>query len=310
MDTVDAMRAFVRVAQRQGFAKAARDLGISPATVTKQVAALERRTHTRLFDRTTRRVALTEAGRVYAERCLECLQAFDDADAAIGELSAAPRGKLRVSAPLDMHAEMPAVLGSFMRAHPQIAVELQLSNRSVDLVNEGFDVAIRAAATLDGPFVARPLGALRFGVYASPSYLREHRRPRHPAELARHRAIVFVEPRPWDTLVFERRGRRSRAKLVPTFTSNSGDAFREMAVAGVGVTAVPSFLVRGAVREGRLEQVLSDWTLLPRPKLWAVYPQRRFLPAKVRLFVEALRATFGGDSDRDPWDTSALRHSS
>src|SRR5688572_7256435 len=266
MDTVDMMRAFVRVAQRQGFAKAARELRVSPATVTKQIAALEERIGVRLFDRTTRRVALTEAGRVYLERCLECLQAFDDADASVSELSAAPRGRLRISAPVELHAHLPAVLGPFMRTYPQISVELQLSNRAVDLVNEGFDVAIRAASALDGPYVARPLGTLHFGVYAAPSYLREHGRPRRPSDLGRHRAITFVEPRLWDTLVFERGGKRKSVTLVPTFTTNSGHACREMAVAGIGVTALPSFLVDTALAKRRLEQVLLDWTLLPRPK--------------------------------------------
>jgi DNA-binding transcriptional LysR family regulator len=158
----------------------------------------------------------------------------------------------------------------------------------------------RAAATLDGPFVARSLGALGFGVYASPSYLRKHGRPRRPQDLARHRAIAFAEPRLWDTVTFERRGRRVRVSLAPAFTTNSGDLCREMAIAGVGFVASPSFLVRAAVEHGRLEHVLSEWTLVPRPRLWAIYPERRFLPAKVRLFVDALRAAFGGDSE-SPW---------
>jgi DNA-binding transcriptional LysR family regulator len=301
MDSVDTMRAFVRVAQRQGFARAARELRVSPATVTKQIAALEARIGVRLFNRTTRRVVLTEAGRVYLERCLECLQAFDDADASVSELSAEPRGKLRISAPVDLHAQLPAVLGPFMRAYPQISVDLRLSNRAVDLVNEGFDVAIRAASTLDGPYVARALSALQFGVYAAPSYIREHGRPRKPAELARHRAIVFVEPRIWDNLLFERGGKRTPVSLAPVFMTNSGHTCLEMAAAGIGVAALPSFLAHAAIESGRLEQLLGDWTFLPRPKLWAVYPQRRFLPAKVRLFVDALRDALGGDPERDPW---------
>jgi DNA-binding transcriptional LysR family regulator len=229
------------------------------------------------------------------------LQAIDDADASISELSAAPRGKLRISAPVDLQPHLSRILGSFMKAYPQISVDLRLSNRAVDLVNEGFDVAIRAAPSLDGPFVARPLTTLRFGVYASPSYLREHGCPRKPAELARHRAIIFVEPRPWDTLTFERGGKQVRVKLVPAFATNAGDACREITVAGVGVAAAPAFLMRRAVEEGRLEQILREWTLAPRAKLWAVYPQRRFLPAKVRLFVDTLRAAFGGDPERDEW---------
>jgi DNA-binding transcriptional LysR family regulator len=142
---------------------------------------------------------------------------------------------------------------------------------------------------------------MTFGVYASPSYLREHGWPSKPSDLARHRAIVFVEPRPWTTFVFRRGSKQTRVELAPAFTSNSGDVLRELAIAGVGVMPAPSLLVHAAVQEGRLERLLPEWTLLAHPKLWAVYPHRRFLPAKVRLFIEALRSAFGGDAERDPW---------
>jgi DNA-binding transcriptional LysR family regulator len=300
MDTVDGMRVFVRVAQRSGFAAAARELRISPAAVTKQVAALEARVGARLFDRTTRRVALTEAGRVYLERCLECLQTFDDAEASVSDLSVAPRGHLRISAPVDLHTQMARVIAEFVRTYPKVSVDLRVSNRIVDLVDEGFDLAIRGAATLDGRYVARPLASLPLGVYASPAYLREHGRPRKPADLARHPALVFVETPTPETLVFERGRRQTRVALVPAVISNSGDVLFELAIAGVGILpAVPSFLVHDAVENGRLEPLLRDWTLLPRPKLWAVYPHRRFLPAKVRLFVDALRAAFGVVLERE-----------
>lgn len=300
MDTVEGMRVFVRVAQRAGFARAARELRISAAAVTKQIAALEARVGARLLERTTRRVALTEAGRVYLERCLECLQAFDDAEASVSDLSGAPRGLLRVSAPGNLHSQLARVITAFVRAYPRVRVDLRVSNRIVDLVDEGFDVAIRAAATLDGSYVARLLTVVPLGVYASPAYLREHGRPRTPADLARHRALVCVEP-PTDKLVFERRGKQSRVELAPMFTSNSADVLRDMAIAGLGILpAVPSFLVQAAVEARQLEPLLREWTLLPRPKLWAVYPNARFLPAKVRLFVDALRNAFGGHSGRDP----------
>jgi DNA-binding transcriptional LysR family regulator len=302
MDTVAAMRVFVRVAQRAGFAAAARELRVSPAAVTKQIAALEARVGARLLERTTRRVALTEAGRVYLERCLECVQTFDDAEASMSELSVAPRGKLRISAPVDLHAHLATLIATFVRMYPQVTVDLQLSNRIVDLVDERFDLAIRAAGTLDGGYVARPLAALRLGICASPAYLRKHGRPRKPAELARHRALVFGETATSERLLFERGGKQTRVELVPAVTSNSGDALREMAIAGLGILpAVPTFVVHAAIESGRLEPLLREWTLLPHPKLWAVYPNRRFLPANVRLFVDAVRAAFGGDAERDPW---------
>ncbi len=295
MDTVEGMRVFVRVAQRSGFAVVARELRMSPASVTKQIAALETRVGARLLERTTRRVALTEAGRVYLERCLECLQAFDDAEASVGELSVAPRGRLRISAPVDLHGQLAVLVAAFGRTYPQVSVDLRMSNRIVDLVDEGFDLAIRVAATLDGGYIARPLAALRLGVYASPAYLREHGRPRKPSDLARHRALLFTETPTPGKLVFERGGKRTHVELVTAALSNSGAALREMASAGLGILpAAPTFLVEAEVKDGRLKPLLGEWTLLPCPKLWVVYPHRRFLPAKVRLFVDAMRGAFGG----------------
>jgi len=290
------MRVFVRVAQRASFAAAARELRLSPAAVTKQIAALEGRVGVRLLDRTTRSVAMTEAGRVYLERCLECLQTFDDADAAVSEMSTAPRGKLRISAPVDLHWLLPRVLAPFARAYPDVKIDLELSNRTVDLVDEGFDLAIRAAASLDGRYVARALAPLDFGVFASPGYLREHGRPRRPADLARHRALVFVEPRLWNTLDLERAGKRVRVELTPAVTSNNGDVLRELAIAGLGIVASPSLILRDALGAGLVEPVLPEWEVVPRPKLWAIYPHRRFVPAKVRLVIDALRAGLSAHS--------------
>jgi len=300
MDTVQGMRVFVKVAQRAGFAKAGRDLHMSPAAVTKHVAFVEERVGTRLLDRTTRKVSLTEAGRVYLERCLECLQAVEDADASVSELSTEPRGLLRVTAPFDF-LPVVEVLSRLAKEHPKITVDLRLSNRTVDLVEEGFDVAIRVATALDGRYVARPLAQLRAACCAAPEYLRAHGRPRRPEDLAKHRSIVFVEPRVMDELVLQRGGRKVRAKLNAVMTSNSGDAIRAAVVDGLGIGLFPSMLLRkDDFTSGRLEPLLLDWRLSVEPRLFAVYPHRRFLPGKVRAFVEALRASFG-DGTTDPF---------
>ncbi len=295
MDTVEAMRVFVRVAQRSGFAAAARELRISPAAVTKQVAALEARVGARLLERTTRTVALTEAGRLYLERCLECLLAFEDAESAVSQLSVAPRGSLRISAPVDLQSHLTPLIVRYARSNPLVTIDLRLSNRPVALVDENFDLAIRAAPSLDGRYVARVIAPMPLGVFASPAYVREHGRPRRPTDLGQHRWLVFVEPRPMKTLVFERKRRVVSVDIKACALSNSGDTLRDLAVAGLGVMATPTFLAQHAVETGKLEVLLPDWTLRPQAKLWALYPHRRFLPAKVRLFVELLREMFGGD---------------
>lgn len=300
MDLVQGMKVFLRVAQRSSFAAAARELRMSPGAVTKNIAALEDHLGTRLFDRTTRRVGMTEAGHLYLERCQECLQTIEDAEDAVVALSKQPRGVLRVTAPVDFgQTLMSAVLADFMVRNPEVVVDLRLSNRTLDLVEEGIDVAVRVARALDGQYVARPLAVSRLGVWASPAYLRAHGRPRVPADLAAHRNVVFTAGRPLDEWVFERQGRQQSIKLQPIMISDNGEALRLAAHRGLGLTIAPSFMTGGDSAAGLLEPVLTDWSL-PAFRVYAIYPHRRFVSPKVRVFVEALRAAYG-DGSTDPW---------
>jgi DNA-binding transcriptional LysR family regulator len=300
VDLLQGMRVFVRVAQRSGFAAAARELRMSPGAVTKNIAALEEHLGTRLFDRTTRRVGMTEAGHLYLERCQECLQAIEDADASVTALSKGPRGVLRVTAPVDFGPIlMDTVVADFMVSNPGIVVDLRLSNRTVDLVEEGIDVAVRVARSLDGPYVARPLAVSRMGVWGSPAYFKRHGRPRVPEDLARHRNVVFVAGRPLDEWVFERQGRQRKVKLDPILVSDNGEVLLLAARRGLGLTIGPSLLTGADFAAGLLEPVLEDWSLQPF-RVYALYPHRRFVSPKVRVFVDALRAAYG-DGTRDPW---------
>ena len=304
MDRLQSMQVFVRVAQQSGFAAAARELQMSPAAVSKHVFALETSLGARLFDRTTRRVGLTEAGRVYLERCLECLHALEDADASMHELAKAPAGLLRVTAPIDFGEIIVPVLIEVMQAHPGLVVDLRLSNRVMDMVEEGIDVAVRAARTLDGQFVARPFARTRLAVYGSPAYFARHGRPRQPEELASHRNLIFTEPRPMQELPFVRDGREVRIKLAAVMLSNNGEALMAAARQGVGLAIAPSFMGRKDIDSGRLEPVLLDWSL-PEFGVYALYPHRRFVSPKVRVLLDALTARFG-DGTRDPWWPEAI----
>jgi DNA-binding transcriptional LysR family regulator len=301
------MKVFVRVAHHVGFAAAARDLRMSTSAVSKYVSALESEIGTRLFDRTTRRVGLTEAGRVYLERCLECLQALEDADASVSHLAEQPRGRLRVTAPIDFGPIVLPVLAEVMNAHPGLVIDLQLTNRVMDMIEEGIDVGVRVATALDGRYVARPLARTRLALFGAPEYLRRYGRPRRPEDLASHRMLVFVEPRPMEELGFARGRREVRVKLNAVMTSNHGGALCSAMIHGVGLAAIPSFLARSDLDAGRIEPVLLDWSL-GEYRVFAVYPHRRFLSPKVSAFVEALRATLG-DGTRDPWWPEALSSS-
>lgn len=304
MDRLLSMQVFVRVAQHVGFAAAARDLQMSPAAVSKHVSALESILGTRLFDRTTRRVGLTEAGRVYLERCLECLHALDDADDSMRELAKAPAGLLRVTAPIDFGHNIVPVLGEVMAAYPNMVIDLRLSNRVMDMVEEGIDVAVRVARSLEGQFVARPFARARLGVFGAPAYLRQHGRPRRPDDLTAHRNLVFTEPRPMHELLFVRARREVRVKVPAVMMSNSGEALMASARQGIGLVVAPSFMARRDLDAGLLEPVLLDWSL-PEFGVFAVYPHRRFVSPKVRVLLEALMAHFG-DGMRDPWWPEAL----
>lgn len=308
MDRLQSMQVFVRVAQHMGFATAARDLQMSPAAVTRHVNALETSIGTRLFDRTTRRVGLTEAGRVYLERCLECLHALDDADASMSELAKAPMGLLRVTAPIDFGGSLDPVVTRVMNAHPNIVMDVRLSNRVMDMVAEGIDVGVRVAHSLDGQYIARPLARSRMVIFGVPEYFRRHGRPRSPEELSSHRNLVFAEPRPMNELTFARSGREVHVKLNAVMTTNSGETLMAAAREAIGLAVVPSFLARTDLKAGLIEPLLLDWSL-PEYLVFAVYPHRRFLSPKVKVFVEALRAHFG-DGTRDPWWPETLSQNS
>ena len=298
------MRVFVRVAQRSGFAAAARDLRMSRASVTKHVARIESRLGVRLFDRTTRSVGMTEAGRIYLGRCLECLQAFDDAEAAVGGLATEPRGLLRVGAPFDFNRQLRPLVADFMKTHPAIALDVRLSNRTLDMVDEGIDVYLRITNSLAAESIARPLAVTRLAVWGSRAYFRKHGRPRIPSDLAGHQFAVFDEPPLFDEAVFERDGTKTPVRLRPLMVTNSGDLMVNVVCEGLALGLIPSFLLPPKPR-GLIEPVLLDWSAGQRG-VYAVYPHRRFVPSKVRTFVEALRAALV-EPGRDPWWPAGIR---
>lgn len=303
MDSLQSMRVFARVAQLGGFSAAARDLRLSGAAVSKHVVALEERVGARLLNRTTRSVALTEAGRIYLERCLECLQAFDDADDSVSELAHEPRGLLRLTAPIEFgNLHLPPLLAAFNARCPKVTFDLQLTNRTVDLVESGMDLALRFATSVDASssYVSRQLASSRGAFFASPEYLRAHGRPRRPEDLTKHRCLLFAEPALYDEVIFTRGKQRVRVKLVPAMQSNSGQALLECACNSAGVVLLPSFLSARAYAEGRIEPLLLDWSTF-NGRLIACYPHRRHLSQKVAALIEFLRSTYGPDPSADPW---------
>ena len=300
MDKLQAMRVFRRVAEMGGFALAARDLGLSAAAVSKHVGQLEAALGARLLHRTTRRIGLTEIGQAYLERARRILDEIAEAEDAVAGLHDAPRGLIRVNAPMSfglLHAV--AAVERFMDMHPGIEVDLSLNDRVVDLVEEGVDLALRVRRQLDdSTLVARRLSTIRHVVCAAPAYLAEQGVPAHPADLAGHDCLVYTLSRTPNRWAFSIDGRMEEIVVSGRLRANSSIAIRDALLAGHGIALIPTFAVADDIAAGRLTPVLADF--LPPPfSLYAVHPPGRRVSAKVRLLADHLRDAFG---DPPYWD--------
>lgn len=290
---------FARVAELGSFSRAAERLGLPKSTVSRRLAALEQRMGERLLLRTTRRQTLTEFGLQLLEHARQVVAELDAVGLLREQRQAAPSGRLRVSMPGDF-ANMVLVdsLAAFMALHPAISLELDLSPRRVDLLGEGFDVAIRMGDLADDALlVASKLAVFTHGLYASPGYLAEHGDPQTPDDLAGHAAVRLMrgngEAAGWTLLQGEQRWTGVPAGRV---SANSPEMLIRLASAGAGIAAVPDHYAVADVRAGALRRVLPGWDL-PTSTAWAVYPGRKLMPAKTRAFVDMLQVALRGCSE-------------
>jgi DNA-binding transcriptional LysR family regulator len=305
MDQLAAIEAFVRVAESGSFSKAAERLKSSKSAVSRQVSALEAELGARLLHRTTRALTLTEAGRSYFDQASRILAELAEANASVGELQAAPRGRLRVSAPMSFGIlHLAPAIPEFLERYPDVELDLIMNDRFVELVDEGFDMAIRIGKLGDSSLVARKLAPDRRTVCAAPAYLEKRGIPASPDDLKAHECLCysnvgmaqewrFVRPdgRPWPVEV---RGR---------LHANNGDALRAAALRGFGLAVLPRFLVGRDFHSGALVSLLDEF--LPRDAaVHAVYPHARHLSPKVRAFVDFLAERFGPVPDWDRAETA------
>ena len=299
MDLITSMRAFAQVAEQRSFTAAAERLGISRGMATRYVAQLEDHLGARLLHRTTRRVSLTEAGAAYFERCAQLLLDLDEAEAVASSHVAEARGTLRVTCALAFGVRYLApLLGGYMEANPRVTVELSFNDRTVDLVEEGYDLAIRIGTLASSSLAARRLGGARLLVCASPSYWRRHGMPREPEDLARHQALHYTYSSTSDEWRFvDAAGKARPVRIRHRLRADNGEALLRAAVGGIGVVQLPSFLVHDAVARGELVVALEEFCS-PALGIHAVYPARRLLAAKVRNFIDYLAAAF----EDEPWE--------
>jgi DNA-binding transcriptional LysR family regulator len=291
MDRLEAMTAFVAVADLRGFAAAARRLGMSASGVTRLVAALEERLGTRLLQRTTRQVTLTDAGARYLERARRILADVGEAESAAQAERTVPSGRLAVTAPnVFGRLHVAPLVCAYLSKHAGVTAELTFTDRIVNLVEDGVDVAVRIGQLDDSSHVARGVGATRRVVVAAPRYLKRRRAPETPGAIASHDVIQFTALSPTPEWRFVREGVEQRVPFTPGFVTNSADAAIGHAELGGGLAMVLGYQVMDAVRAGRLRVVLADFEPAPLP-IHLVYPSTRLLSAKVRAFVELATKT-------------------
>ena len=286
MDRIDAMQAFVAVADLQGFAPAARKLGLSPSGVTRLIAALEQRLGARLLQRTTRSVTLTDIGTRYLERARRILADVEEAEGSAQDERTRPSGRLVVSAPVGFgRLHVSPVMSAYLKRYPEVSAELRLADRMVNLVEDGIDLAVRIGHLADSSLVARHVGEMRRIVVASSGYLRQRGEPETPEAIASHETIQFgavTAPPDWR---FVEDGREIRVACAPRFTTNSADAAIQYAEQGGGLTRVLAYQAAEAIKAGRLTTVLAKFEQ-PRLPIHIVYPTSRLLSAKVRTFID------------------------
>ena len=285
---------FAQVAELGSFSRAAERLGMPKSSVSRRVSALEQRMGERLMLRTTRRQTLTEFGEQLLEHARQLVLDLEAVQALREQRQSVPSGVLRVSMPADIaHLVVADAMAAFLTLHPAISLELDLSPRRVDLLGEGFDLAVRMGPLPDdATLVATRLVDFTHGLYASPDYLAERGEPRHPDDLLGHAAALLPGSR-GDTRVWRLSRGTERWEGLPRsrIRANSPEMLIRMAQAGVGITAVPDTMAVQDVRRGTLRRVLPEWSL-PEVTAWAVMPGRKLMPAKTRVFLEMLQATF------------------
>ncbi|HLL54285.1 MAG TPA: LysR family transcriptional regulator [Myxococcaceae bacterium] len=302
MIDLNEMAVFARVVAKGSFTAAARELRVPPSTLSRKVAALEKRLGTRLLERTTRKLRLTDAGSLYFERCERIRQEAEEADASMLALSRAPQGTLRISAPpVWGEVFLASPLAEYARRHGSVQVEVVLSDRVVDLVAEGFDLALRVTQRFeDSSLVMRRLGTSMTLLCASPTYLAEHGTPRSTSELGKHALIGLGAGRAaaYTWRFIEPDGEPLDVPLTPRFRVNTSRFATELCRAGMGIALLPWFMAAPLLEEGTLVRVLPEARTVPR-EVCLMMPSTRGLSAKVRAFLDVMDRHFGGDTR--PW---------
>lgn len=301
MDRIDAMRAFVAVVTEGSFSNAANTLQTSPQLVSKYVSKLEEQLNSRLLNRTTRKVSLTEAGNHYFAHAQQILLSIDDMESQLGGLQQNPKGVLRISAPVSFALKhMAKLITDFQMRYPLVTVDLQLTDRKVDIVEEGFDVALRIGQLKNSSLIAKKIAPIRVVLCAAPEYLKKHGTPTQPTDLEHHRYLHYSYMNTDSKDMIHQLLKAKYLKHGSEFRSNNGDVLVGAAIAGAGLVLQPTFIISEAISSGKLVVVLPE--LEPEALgLYAVYAHRKLLPHKMRCFIDFMEGYYGSPPY---WDES------
>lgn len=288
MDRLDAMHLFVRVAELGSFSAAAQQMGVARSVVTRQIAALEAHLGVKLMARSTRRLTLTSGGTAYLEKCRVILNLVEAAETGVAEERLTPRGNIRISLPLSYGLKRLApVLLDFSQRYPEVVLDMDYSDRRINLIEEGIDLSIRITRRLDAGDVARKIGKSRMLVVASPDYLARHGRPLHPSELAHHVCLGYTYAGSSQVWQFMVDGVLESFHVRSRLNANNGDVLTEAAAQGLGITCQPDFIVDTFLAAGRVEAILADYPI-PELGIYAMLPSNRHVPHRVRVLMDSL----------------------
>jgi len=302
---LEGLAIFAKVVEIRSFAGAATELKLSKATVSKAISRIEARLRTRLINRTSRRLALTDAGRQLAGRAAHILAEGEAAEDAALAQATLPRGLVRLAAPMSFGVlHIAPLVPEFLATYPEVSVDLHLSDAMVDLVGEGFDAAIRIAALPDSSLVARRLCEMPRYLVGSPAYLNKHGRPRHPLHLAQHRCIGYSYAMTAETWRFTKGGKSATVRPSGPLRANNGDAMLPALIAGTGLGILPEFILRHALTAGQVERLLPDWSL-PSGAVYWVTPPGGPRPKRVEVLADFLVEELGRHSKRGAKDAPA-----
>lgn len=291
MDSLSRIGIFVAVARQESFAGAARELGLTPSAVSKQIQNLETELRSKLLTRTTRKVALTEEGALFFERASHALADLQEATDQLNELKTCPRGNLRISVPAALAHYLKVPIAAFAGQYPDVRMDVQFEDRLIDIVEENFDLVLRVAALSDSSLVARRLASCPIVLCCSPAYLERCGRPEQPTDLAAHNVLAYTRNKgahEWRYKAPD--GGEGMIALQSTFRCDFAEMMIEAAVQGIGIIICPRMFIQQELAEGRLVCLLPEYRTWPERNLWAVFPPNRFISTRLRLFVDHIHA--------------------